>query len=696
MLQFLVNNTPLVLDPKTQIRYEENFPYFDNEGIPASTVWHFDVPVIGNEETFRYANYIMLKNKVRLYSCTIKVHGIPLGRGKLTLVNAGEAFRVSVLINDFAVQFKDVTINTMADSNFVLGTSMAQRLAIAKEINAGNVEAPFRFPMVYAPEFYGGNNDDGKPENNPEFLRYLNNWDSLANVFVPNENNYVNKNTLVPFLFLQHIIENILWQKKWQFAGAVTQHHLFKQLLVHNNCALDEPMSQYRVYASAVEPLAYGLDNTEHVIEWDMILVDETETFTEGIYNCPVLGRYEINMEIDLFDQFGYPMNAEIRVFQDENLTYNSIKFTGGTGNVSLLNHGIEVTSLPCTVKFMVWAENLTIVNIDITSYIEIKSVAKIRNELTNIDYNNHVPNVNITTLLNTIRHPFGAALFFDSENRRVEMEFMNNILADKQNALDITPFVVVGSIESEFPEETPVVYKFTEDVPKISEFKYTAENGYRLPRLVKVKNMYGLATAEQSIYKSEIDSTTFDLNWVFESFNYGKFQSKPTATDPEGIEISVLPTPMTSFYNNRLMPYYDSKGQSAYNEQTEPMPLVVSVWGGGVNIKGYPFATSVAHYQMALTSFNFGGTKSLNQFVEKWALWQQTREEVRLQLVGIGIWEMLELIRLNRPARGSQPQQRWLKIKGVHCLPKQLSFIIDVSGNILEAEAIVVKKREE
>jgi hypothetical protein len=56
----------------------------------------------------------------------------------------------------------------------------------------------------------------------------------------------------------------------------------------------------------------------------------------------------------------------------------------------------------------------------------------------------------------------------------------------------------------------------------------------------------------------------------------------------------------------------------------------------------------------------------------------------------------MLELLKLNQPSRHGGRQNRWVRYKSVHFLPRQFNFIIDVRGNIVEAEAVLVKTREQ
>jgi hypothetical protein len=170
---------------------------------------------------------------------------------------------------------------------------------------------------------------------------------------------------------------------------------------------------------------------------------------------------------------------------------------------------------------------------------------------------------------------------------------------------------------------------------------------------------------------------------------------AKKTDDDETGetVSIELLPCTMGSFINKntKLMPYFAGLGQSPMNDNdADAMPLTVSAWQGLIN--GYPLTSSVARLP-GMQSFNFNVENGLDSYIERWSAWQQNKEEITIPLTNISIWELMEMIALNKPDLPGQKQKRWVRIKGVHCLPKQFSFIIDINGRIIEAEAIVVKK---
>lgn len=859
MLQILLNNTPLDLKENTEIRIEENFPYFDMEGTPTSTVWHFDVPVTAhNEKLFNYANYVMVRQKFRMYQSRIVVHGIPIGAGKLILTNTeATSFRVSVLLNDFGVEFEGVKMNDTTET-FDLGGNQTELLQAAKDINAGTVSAPFRFPIIYAPGFYGEDNDYGKPELNKYFLRYLNNYDYGADAFIPNDYDK-SYNALSPQFMITDAIATALAVKKWQMTGDVKNLDFFKRLVVLNNQALDKEFIQFALEASYSKDSYNNLeaelrelpDGTwssfdnwpAKPMQFDLINEDETGEYFNGRYRAPAEGWYEIKGSIDLF-------NAAMNYLELTSMQYictvrimvnDTIKHSYDVTFVPQqdANKNIDWLTTPPQVfayrNDEIWFEmklqstgneyyswyyddhmvsGLIKHNVPATlssSYVSIKFVTDLTNTHSNVTYANHLPNVNTTEFINNIRLGMGAVLFFDNRNRIVQMQSLNSILNKRAKAYDITPFTVEKDDDTEILESSPLKISFEEESDFSGVYKFIVDHENQLTGKYMKADVLAYATDEMSIYKSKIDGSL--LKWEYEGHDYRVFNPDAGKNATE-IPLNFSPVRMRSFrrvvlkdgfileltevpldgevisieYNGRVYQsiassdgnpddgyfYADPKFivQEAVKQLWSSLTLdypdgeldfelhpiepritisaqtpadKIIIYSGvnyGVNViptdnasggntsgvtawlqgigkspfidkdpedikiqvgfldslnksAGVPLVSSVGA-AFNDKDVNYNTPNSLDEYIEPWAAFFKNREQLTVQLTGISIWEMLEIIKLNKPSEDEENQKRWVAFKGVHYLPHRASFILNINGHVKEAEMIIVKNREE
>ena len=865
MLQIIVDNQAIDLYGDTEIRVEENFPYFDYEGIQSGVVWHFDVPVTPtNEKIFNYANYVNVRGKIRLYDASIKINGIPIAKGKLTLSYAREIqYRVSVVLNDFGVDFDGINMND-CDGSFSLGSSQEERILNAKEINNGNIETPFRFPAIYAPEFYGELNNVGEGKYNSNFLGILNNWDYLNEKFIENEDGK-HFNTLCPQFFVKDALILALELKKWRLKGNLLDESMFNQLLVHNNVSIDKEFLDHLLRISFSDDSYNNISASENataIMRFNRVLEDVDRCYDSYGFLVPEDGTYSVTGIIDM-------ANDAMSYLQIPNMEYISEIRVLKNG---IVQHSVQTTWVPqkevnqsaeVDTSFYAYQGDLIQLQIKLLeteseyyswyyddsndpplhnvprilsgSYVEIRKEFPRVNEYTDIVFKNHMPDIEVTTFLNNIRNAFLATIFFDSANKIVELVTLNSILKDRNNAYDINKYVLLRETESELKDSTPVKISFSEETES-TNFYWTKEFGYQLSELYYKEDVYALATKEDAVYKSKISGNSVEfenvshlnntyneeadgddvtdvsleiapvrMTWhrqevidipsgimvvltsnpvegdVF-SFSYGGEEYSWTATMEEGtadpswwdhyFHVNPEKTIYTNTYNlfysvffslyykgvnleverhrsgefrasyftikepsqtSNMFRYTGSKsfvsisqvsnpfvlipepafdvmaylpgiGSSPYNdEEADELPLFLGFYTHQSDGKA-PISRSVSlhyhedsiPYDFRNSSFNFNKTNSLDEFVGPWAEWQEEREEITVPLGGLSIWEMLEIMQMNRPTNSQNPQPRWIAYKGTTCLPKQASFIIDVFGNIKEAEIIIVRNSKE
>lgn len=746
MLQIEVNDQFLVLSPNTQIRYEENFPYFEPDSMPVGIVWHFDAPVEGNQEIFQFAQVLQVRHRTRSYRASVRIHGVPIASGVLFLTVAGDVYRISIQLNNFSEQFDGQKANDL-DDQFILGGTQEERLAMAKDINAGNTPAPFRFPIIYAPNLYGEKDDNGDPENNPSWQGYVNNY--VDSAFVANLNEGRSYNALIPLFFLKDIIALNLNKKSWRMSGGLFADEYFQRVLIHNNHTLDEDIKTHLTQAGfqegGLDLKTGGMDEVSQ-LAFNRVMVDDTTTFEDGYYYPPEPGTYRLNGMIDIYSEYftwttatNSALELRFSVMRNDAAFYTRIiELNKSTPRYTInldklrgvftrrpleINISDSSSRIWMKIEFVAfyyvksngpwqmsdrWLNDTVMPNAEDTSYISLGKNFDLPNRHSNVKYRNHIPDTDFINVLNETRKTFASVAFFDSEKRELSLEKLANIL-DNKAALDLSQFVKLEGREIELFDQQPLEISFSAESEKESGFSYTVATGADLPELPSGQlksDRYALATQENAIYVSRDDEQLGQVVWDFVGTFYNKY-NEDAPGEPQDISCGILPAPMASFRNvsPRRLPYFGDQGVSPLNDDgAEPISdLMASAWEG--LLKDYPFAASVGclimktfpgmpypmpfPFDFDLTEKGEGtisGNVTLLRYWKRWDEFQRSRIEARVPLVGIGLVELLNIIKLNRP----HSDKRWVNVNGALGLPKQFTAVIDVNGRVKEAEMII------
>lgn len=600
MLQITIQNTPLDLFPDTKIRYEVNFPYFDTDGIPASTVWHFDIPVSpNNEEIFNFANYTMVRKKIRMYNATISIHSIPIGSGKLTLKNTeNRNFRVQIVLNDFGIDFEGVKLND-TERAFNLGfrgSSQAEKLQTIKEINQGQWDVPFRFPMIYVPEFYG-EIENSQYEYNPFFRGYLNNYNHADDQMMHNEERK-HYNAISPQFVMHKTIRELISSKKWKIDGPGFEDDFFQRIILHNNYALDKKFYKYLLKATYAEDSfndldwAYDYDNwPAKPMNFNLIEEDETGEYMDGRYKVQESGTYIITGIIDLYnaamDVLDVPTDfiATIRVKLNDT-TVKSIDVTfatgqgtdktiyivendweAGSGSGAIVENPIEVLAsegdeiwfeikLNSTNDTYTWGYEDHVLEEEINHNVPLtRSTSSIQIERdideTNIHdqvvyYANHLPDIEVSEFLNNVRQMFGMVLFFDTANRHIEAEKINNILNSRENCYDVTHLSEKDQEENEIIDAQPLKISWSEKRETENRFKFTVNSESDLTDKYMKEGVLAYAIDEMAIYESIIENNR--LKWQFVEHDFRNYNNEAQGDNARDISLQFAPVSMRHY----------------------------------------------------------------------------------------------------------------------------------------------------
>lgn len=739
MLTIHVNSTPLVLPDDLKIRVEYNAPYLDTEGIPADVVWHFDVPVAGNEDTFKYVNILQVRRKKHTFNAVVCMHGYPIGRG-LMLVNGynHSKFRVVITLRSFGVLFDGVTLNQGKYAPVNIGGtphSQAQVLLHMQQVNSEAIVADYRFPTVYAPEFFGDKNDAGHPVYNPTYGDYINNVSESGMVLnTPNNN----PQSLVPMPLLFPAIGKALGGLEYSFTGNVQNHDELKNLLAFSRVSLDSFDFDYmaKVYLTDKQIiLPAGKSHVPFVNNSYPEASDTRNTMFNGYYTVVESGKYEVGCNLFAYyignkffdiDTFIYIyVNDVMRCSFTESRGSLSVNKTVATPDGSVtysyfckyecflryklqLNAGDTVDirfstydkKLKKYVPSYIQDQEMMYVNThyyndDVRqNWFSCRSVsADNRNDHQNsILLGNHIPVVPVTTVLNTIRNLFFATLFFDDDKREVEMTFLDDVL-NTVGSVDITNHIVVRENEGELNQtlNPAISYAHVEKVSDIASQKLLQNFDYPSELDIQPREAYALCNAINSVYEFTVAQDNTPAEWKYYGHNFLDYGDKEGDDTVTSISLEAGVVPLIE-QNSKEYPYSTLMGVSHVipNEEEEP-GLQLMFWRGNVN--GRPLASPVTLAEgnrvTGAISLDLNADNGpVRTFGTRWLQFLSDYEIVSERLDNVDIWLMLDMLSTIKP----HSNKRWLMIKGVKCLPHQFSFVINRNGDIEECEVKAIK----
>lgn len=739
MLTILVNTIPLVLPDDLKIRVEYNAPYLDTEAVPADVVWQFDVPVAGNEDAFKYVNVLQVSRKKYTFEAVVRMHGYPIGRGVMVVNSySHHTFRVIITLRTFGVLFDGVTLDKGNYSPVVVGGTphnQAQVLLHMQQVNSGSVEADYRFPSVYAPAFFGDDNDAEQPQYNPTYGRYLNSV-SDGGLVMNTPNN--NPQTLVPMALLFPAISKALAAGGYEFVGDVQHHDELKQLLAFSRVSIDSFDFDYhaRVYLTDKQlTLPAGVSHVPFVNNSYPEASDTRNCMFNGYYTVVESGKYEVGCNLFAYyvgNKF-FDIDTLIHVYVNDVARFSITEKQGAlTTNKTVATPDGSVTyAYFCTYEFFLrykiqlYAGDTVDIRFStydkelktyVTSYIQDQEMmykntyyynedvrqnwfscrsvsADNRNDHQNtITLGNHIPVVPVTTVLNTIRNLFFATLFFDDNKREVEMTFLDDVL-NTIGYVDITKHIVVRENEGELNQTLipAIAYSHVEKVSDIAPKKLLQNYAYPSELDIQPREAYALCSAIGSVYEFTTASDNQPAEWNYYGHNFQDYGDKENDEQITSITLEAGVVPLIE-QNNKEYPYSTLMGVSHVipNEEEEP-GLQLMFWRGNVN--GRPLASpgTMAEGNRTTGSVSLdlnAADGPVNTFGTRWLQFLNDYEIVSQRLGNVDIWLMLDMLSTLKP----RSDKRWLMIESVKCLPHQMTFVINLQGDVEECEVKVIK----
>jgi hypothetical protein len=385
-------------------------------------------------------------NRIELYADILRDHSIYISFAGITLINdtiqvtkannkiiegfikVGEGFFNSLIKS---VKLKDIDYG----DDITLGSTPEAVLAHALAVIAQSYpDVNYQFPSIYNPKFYGEEN-----EKNPDFLSILNYYLAGAgrNYFLSNaiyeDPSKDNQQSLLPLPYLFYVLKKIFEFFNYSLSGDFLQDDELKELLIYNNRALDRKEKKYYARAS--------LTATQNVHIADYVIFDDDSTddnedddslfnTTLGAYEIASKGYHNVTVNIKVGNgSEGANVYGLIRIMNSGDV--NSISLPENILTQHKYTFWVDEADVGKEIKYYVYDDDME-ADFDVLEaeiIITHVSESNLNRFATSMNIQDHVPDVEISTLLTAIKKTFGTALLINNTTNEARLLFLKNII---------------------------------------------------------------------------------------------------------------------------------------------------------------------------------------------------------------------------------------------------------------------------
>lgn len=733
MIEITVNNTVLLLDPKTKVRMEWNSPIFAEDVFEGNKLYWFDIPFNPiNNKAFNHSNILGMSGKFQTYPDTkiLLLECIEL-KGTLIVNKIIKNFRVAFTTNDLS-QYRETLLTDFDWGSVInLGTTTQDVLDSAKATTALNYpNTNYNFPEIFNPDFYGDTNlaFEGKV-NTFELDRFAEFQENLINTSTPGDSattphNVLNEYNLSPQFYLQWMLSELSTILGFTITGDLLTNTDLQQILVYNGYAIDDNDNFY--YVNAEDGDRDVIDT--NVLKFTTIDKGSLVTYDGKDYTvdyggyisfylrvkCTTATPGTVELKISLYNlttatEITNETIAAGSTTAEEILFFYHDEFFKGVDPGSQIGEVIQMRITSDTS----WVIEEMECNITNLTYTNLNRYAK------EIDPSNHVPKMKLNDFMRDLKDLFGAVYFIDNNSKSIQISLLKDVLNSEY--LEITNKIATNQ-EMDLPEKKNFTIDFewdesdsatSDNFLSISEFTNLGVYPQikEAPQPTDPKEIITSRVSNQ-IHKTGYTSELREKKWLFYSDIEQKQIIDNGADDNEDIEIKASPILMYSlqyFWRGgelqdeqlRVIPQIRKKGVSKMfitEEQSSEDKLRLMNWVGVTEYEAfkyqpetrwYPFATSFNYdmnnvKQKNITLFLEGEDGLYNNFLKEWYNFISHVEEVKFKAgVNFGTSDLFEMIQiLSQPQLGATALNiRWIMIESIKYLLKQVTVEISMNG---------------
>lgn len=450
-LKRISDSESVLIKPDSNISLEFNNPCFDEQYyMQGEYSLPFDLPYKGNARAFDFIHHALRKFRQRVWpGFRLLYKGTEVAAATIDINSVNnDTINASLRLNFSSMK----CINTKL-SYFDYGPDVDMGADIFATLNATANEVyptvKFNFPPIYNPSFYG----EGSECVNTDYQGVMNDVDAGYASWSYFDNLSTNRNTIVPQIFLHHILkcgfayDGYILDETVGFMANPTH----QQILVYNNRAIDklEYVSPQGMKASATNSPIWTKISGEHTILWnndstngnyDALNAYDTAT---GHYTIAATGTHTIvvnlktailkNTNPSSTDRIIATLYFNGTILAQEDLSFNGVPnpivsfsqtFTAVAGDIG--------SDLYVNLQYMNSASNVPYLKLLGTSYWSINDFAAGTKNVFKRFWNmaDHVPDITFGHLLNEIKKAFCLSYKFDHKNKKVKILYFDDLLA--------------------------------------------------------------------------------------------------------------------------------------------------------------------------------------------------------------------------------------------------------------------------
>ncbi|MCD4681137.1 MAG: hypothetical protein K8S00_12200 [Bacteroidales bacterium] len=728
MIKIQVNNKTLYLEPKTTLRFELISKLFDDQVIPLSVVYPFNIPAAANQTVFEFANHVEISRSVKSYACEFYFGGYLLFSGLLYVKNFNSKYyRCSIVVNSFTEGFTDKLLDEFDyGGDIQIGGNPHHPTNVAwhaNQIVKGLISANYTFPLIFAPEFYGSLDSNNKNEYNQDWGgdagggdvgKYLNNYSRTGNTFPVNQVHQDpecdNVYAMLPCPYLKYVLERIFFSEKYSLFGDFIKDTELQKLILFNNRTLDEKYKKYFVKASMT-----GQQNIS--IPTKILFQDDSTGDNEDENN-----RWNTATSIYTVAYTGYH-ETKINIRCKSTLSYTDVEVHFALTKVGLtppyIDQIVDTIFFTCD-NYQTWYEFdvpfRSYFNAGDQFYIQVSFIrdavppqtsGRIEdgvlsvynssyqnlNQFSNIlNLKNHVIPVTAGALINNLAKTFGLAVFINTITKEIEFTFKKDILLSTK-ILDLTEALISEStqIEPATDEGFLFLLKFDDEFADYSNYDFIGNFAKfdDLPTPTEVNKIAIIDNLNVAfIFAKNEDTNT--LSWLYFADVFYK-QTTGDGSTEVAPDISTLTMHKGEEF---ISPQFLNIGSSpAFETGKNDIDLILMFYRGmheDDNNNDYPLAscTRFDNNGNSIGNYEIINRDLFQKFLQPWYDFLVNSETVKMKL-DCDLSNLVDIIKLFSAQRTTAARK--VRVGNINYIPKKLSFLLSMNG-IKETEATLVK----
>lgn len=596
-----------------------------SESVQGSYLFNARIPATDkNNITFQHPQRLTkLDLSKKEFPSRISFNGRTFAEGSCIVATANSKYieiAIALGSGEFNSLIKEKKLRETINEIVEIGTTKEEVIAHANlQVTKFYPDINHVFPTMWNDWFYGDPSDVEEVKNK-DFEGYINQY--FNDTFVMNDAHEVdpdNVSNLVPLLFNTYVFRNCFTHFGYKVAGKFLNDPELQQLIVYNNHAIDHVESRYSA-STQLTDLGFSGSSTPLIIIFNENIKESDNSYDEstGKYTVQEIGWHlsRLKMDIKYQGDLTGPVHTTIRIMKEgidiaifeHNLLNNDfypvliqIKeyyAAADFGDKIFVDVHLENVGAPFDEPefpdFTIRNASFTVTNV---------SQSNLNRYKTEIDYRDHVPDMEIATYLSAHYRAFSMVPFFDHRLKECELIFIKDILASVElvafsENIEADKYL---SKESQY-EGLKFMFEFGDDDENQNDNEepdsYTTVNTYGdLPDFPPLNTFYyvrNLNKYYQFISEEDPDTGYITLKYVP---YMNRFSEQIIDEGKKEIKPEMSPVPMIYDPGEKLfviMPNVTQVGTSRAFNLYQPTPnLRLMFWRG---LRNYPLATPYLH----------------------------------------------------------------------------------------------------